>query len=1136
MIEFDDSQQLVFALDAGLHASVLGAPGTGKTATLVESHVRALERDGWSEEDVLSLAPNRLSAGVLRQQIEERAHTAMGGTAARTAASLAFSILARGAALHGEDVPRLLTGTVQDEAIATLLDSEDARAMLGESAFPPEVLISPAFRGELRELWRVSDDYARDRGELAHEVLAAAARGAREAQSEAPDAGLAARWAAGLSLIDAVAAKLRADRPGELSSSGLLRAAAALVHAEGGVHDGARLRLPKLILVDDAQETGEGALALIAACAARGSSVWAFGDPDVSTAAFQGEASDLAVHPEHELVRRGGAGAQRDAQQRVVLATVHRHGALLRGLVADLSGRVGNRGAGQQRAAVPVAQRVTSQPTQQTNQSASQPGDPATNPPEAAPTTEQVRFTLAQSVTEQLGIVAHQLRTRRLGLDGGAPLDWSDMAVICRSRADAVRTSRALALHQVPTALAAGGLVLREHQLVRDLICLLRHALGETTIGPSEVLEIVGGPIGGLDPVARRRLRRELLISERRAAAAEGRAPSSIEECVFAAFQLPAGEPVVDSAGGRALRKVARVADAGKRVRTAGGTARETLWAVWDETKLAAKLQAEALDGRPARADEANRALDAVMGLFFALQRHEETDSAQPIAELLADIMENTLPEDSLARQSDRQMVTVTTPQGAIGREFGVVAVLGLQDGSWPNLRARGMLLGSVALERWLRGGPASTPSRRDTIHDELRLLTLCCARASDELLVVAIADEEQHPSAFFRFGEAHRQEGLPSARLTLRGATAQMRRELVRDPANDEALDTLSALTRAGVPGADPETWYGVAAASTQRPLIDLAGDPEATVPVSPSQLERVEQCPLNWAVAVLGGGSGNIASSIGTLVHHAFETVAEPDPDKLMAAVRSQWSKLPFDTEWESQRSERTAQAMVDGLAGYLREFASSDRELLGQEARFQTVIERALLRGSADRLEGRTLPDGTLEVTVLDLKTGRTLPTANETAEHAQLQAYQLGVALGAFALGHDAHHDDAVTVAPQDAAGVESGSDAAQEVPAEPATETALTPESDSAPESEPEVVTGGARLLYVHPDATKANAFVERAQAPITDEMKEAFMQRIANAAQVMAAGEFTARVEHHCSDQYKPGECQIHIIPAVSRA
>lgn len=1099
MPDFDQSQRQVFGLSVKHHARVLGAAGTGKTRALVEAHVAQLSAEGWREEDVMALAPNRLAAASLKQQIEARAGVAMGGTAARTASSLAFSILARGAAVEGVEPPRLLTGTVQDEAIAEFLLTADVGL-----AFPPEVLVSPAFRGELRELWRVSDDYDLAPEELASRVLAAAEVGRSSADAEGPETGLAERWATALRFVAAIQSSLAVTRPGELSSSTLVREAVALVLAEGGVHEGAKLRLPRLVLVDDAQECGEGALALIAALAARGSTVWAFGDPDASTAAFQGEPSALAVHPERELVRRGGSSAARGAEQTVVLQQSHRHGPELRALIDDLSVRVGARGAGQQRRPAPAVSAGT----------ATLAADAGTVLSET--NMRAVRFTVAASTSEQLGVVAHQIRARKLGLDGSDPLEWSDMAVICRSRGEAVRAARALALHQVPTSLAAGGVVLREHQLVRDLVALLRHALGIKQLDAAHVLDLVGGPIGRLDPVARRRLRRELLLAERREAAAEGRDTKSIEERVFEAFSVPGAEPIVDSAGGRALRRIAVVAAAGALVFERGGTARETLWAIWDRTKLASKLQNEALDGKPARADEANRALDAVVALFFALQRHEEQASSQPVPELLNDLMANTLPEDSLARQTGQSTVTVTTPQGAIGREFAMVTVLGLQDGSWPNLRARGTLLGAAALERWLRGGQAQSPSRRDTIHDEMRLLVFSCSRAAGELLVVAVADEDQHPSAFYRFGKDYSVENLPSSRLTLRGQAAQMRRRLAHDAGDGQAVVTLAALARAGVSGAHPHEWYGVMPPSTERPLVDLDGDPEAVVRVSPSALERAEQCPLNWAIQSLGGGSGNAAADIGTLVHHAFETVAEPEVTELMSAVLSEWQKLPFDADWESERAKERAETMVSGLAKYLREFAASDRKLLGRETRFQVPVGRAVLSGMADRLEGITRADGVTEVTVLDLKTGKTPPTAKETEQHAQLLAYQVGVALGAFALGESG----AGAESPDGVAGAEAAGSGA----------------SNSAEQGSGEYVTGGARLLYVHPDAAKTKGFVERSQQPLDAEQQEAFLERVSNAAQIMSGATFVARVEHHCSDPHAPGDCSIHVVPAVSRA
>ena len=1101
MIEFDPSQQRVFALDAARHARIVGAPGSGKTAVLVEAFARSLDRPGWGEADVLALAPNRLVSAGLRSSIERRIGRAVGGTPVRTAASFGFAVLSRLTAVEGGAPPRLLTGTVQDEAVAAGVAGLDRGDAPGPGGLVPEVMASATYRAELRELWRVADDFGIDPAQLAVEFGELRARVAGEAHSRLPAPEVLDRWRQSLAVIAAVSTGLERDRPDERSSSAMLRQAAAALHrlgaasrlrAGGAAAGDAALHLPRLILVDDAQELGEGELALLASCARAGSSVWVFGDPDLATGAFHGERTRVLTRLHDELRRRGGAAAADGDEQSATLERVHRHGGELREFVRGLTARVGAGDTAGHRAA------------------ASGPASPA------AGREDPVQFATAASPAEQLGILSHRFRARRLGLGGRAPVAWSEMAVICRTRAEANRIARVLASHQVPTRIAAGGLVLREHQIVRELIRLLQHALGFDPLRPGEVLGIVGGVIGGLDPVAIRRLRSALLLHARREAHTDARETAPIDELVAEAFALPGASPVIDSAGGRALRRIGIVAAAGAETHASGGTAREVLWSLWDATRLADRWQADALDGRGVRSDEAHRSLDAVLGLFFALQRHEEQDSEQPISELLEDLLQSAVPEDTLAQRSAREVVTVTTPQGVIGREFDLVAVVGAQDGSWPNLRARGSLLGAAALERWLRGGEAIAPSRRDTIHDELRLFVHSCARARSELLVVAISDEDHHPSPFFRFGSDHTRDDLPSARVTLRGAAAQMRRRLTRDPADAAALHSLVALAEAGVPGAHPDDWYGVLPASTDAPLVDLDGDPEARVSVSPSQLERAEECPLDWVIASLGGGSGSVQASLGTLVHHAFETVHDANAEAMLEAVEVEWAKLPFDAEWESARAHRLAEAMVGGLAAYLRDFDGSDRTLLGRESEFRIPVGQAVLRGVADRLEQRLAADGTPEVTVVDLKTGRTPPTAAETAAHAQLQAYQLGVVSGACAVEPRAASPDSGT-AGDAAAG-------------------ALAGDGTAADGSGTGMRSGGARLLYVHPDATRGGGYVERGQEPMSEETREELVQRVQRVARVMAAREFTARVEHHCSDPHKPGSCRVHIIPAVSHA
>lgn len=1061
MDSLDSSQQLVLELDPTRHARVLGAPGSGKTRVLLEAFKARASRAGWADSDLLVLATNRAVATQLRRQLEGVLGRAIAGTPVRTANSLAFAVLQRAAAREGRTPPTLLTGPAHDEAIAAVV-ADWLEAAGGVSPhLPAEVLRTEAFRAELRELDRVLDDAAIRPAELARQLQTGGG-----GRVPAPDTELTRQWQFALELLGTVRARLRVARPDEVSASAALRAACEVLLG------GDEVPVPRLVLVDDAQELGEGELALLAALVGRGARVWAFGDPDIATGAFHGERVRVLAGIEAELRRKGAPGLPPGAsEQEVVLERVYRHGSQVRGFVRSLSDRVGTAGTGQQRAAV----------------AAETPGT-------------AVQFATVPTPAEQLGVVAHRLRRRRLGLDGVPPRPWSEMVVVCRSRGEVARAARVLAGHQVPTSVAAGGVILREHQLVRELIRLLQHALGSAPLRPREVLELLGGVVGGLDPIALRRLRGELRLQENRAARAAQREPASVDEIVAEGFAHPGEIPIVDSRGGRSLRRLGRLAAAGVLTRQRGGTAREVLWEVWNGTGLAPTLQQEAIEGRGSRADEAHRALDAVLGLFFALQRHEEQDSEVPINDLLTELLESTVPKDTLAARSERDVVTVTTPQGVIGREFAVVCVLGPQHGSWPNLRARGSLLGAVALERWLRGGEAVAPSRRDTLHDELRLFVHTCARARDEVLAVAIADEDHHPSVFFGLGRDFAvAEPLPSIRLTVRGAVAEMRRRLTSDPGDRVALASLVALAAAGAPGAHPAEWYGVLPPSTEAPLVDLEGDPEATVSVSPSRIEDAERCPLDWAISRLGGASTGLSQGIGTLLHHALETArGAVSAEEIVATVAAEWGGLVFEAGWESERKMALVREMARGLADYLSELEGSDRTVIAREAPMRLDVGRARLSGVADLLEARTLGDGRVEIGVVDLKTGGKMPTSSELPTHAQLQAYQLGILQSGFDLGDEQGPVD---------------------------------------------TLNGGARLLFVHPDvrttrgADAGSSFRQVTQPLLDDEARRAFHDRVEAVARVMAAGTFTARVEHHCSDPHSPGgACRLHIIPAVSHA
>jgi RecB family exonuclease len=103
-----------------------------------------------------------------------------------------------------------------------------------------------------------------------------------------------------------------------------------------------------------------------------------------------------------------------------------------------------------------------------------------------------------------------------------------------------------------------------------------------------------------------------------------------------------------------------------------------------------------------------------------------------------------------------------------------------------------------------------------------------------------------------------------------------------------------------------------------------------------------------------------------------------------------------LDFGAAWLSANERVRARTMLAKLAEWLRDSRSA-LELAGVEEAFDVVVGDAQLVGRVDRIERDH--DGRL--VVIDLKTGKSKPTADELPEHPQLGAYQLAVQAGGFA---------------------------------------------------------------------------------------------------------------------------------------
>ncbi|MFC0682235.1 ATP-dependent helicase [Lysobacter korlensis] len=1036
--QLDASQQAVLDLPLDASASVLGAPGTGKTTTLIELIAHRVLHRGLSPDQVLVLAPTRLAATRLRDRLALRLRVPTTGPLARTPASFAFALARRAAVEAGAEPPTLLTGGSQDAILRELLEGHlvDGTGPVWPEQLGEEVRSLRTFRTELRELMMRSTEFR-----IGPEQLRAAA-----ADHKRPE------WVAAADFFDEYLAVVANSTSPQLDPAELMAFATAAV-ATGGPGD--EVSSLRLLVIDDLQEATESILQLITAIAARGVPVIAFGDPDVASNSFRGGTA--------EAIGALAGRLEDPALRRLTLATVHRHGELLRGLVSNVTDRIGTAAAGPQRRA------------------AARPAPVAAGDADAGGVVphgrrpEPVLVVEAATPARQYATLAREFREQHLL--GGVP--WGEMAVVVRSGALVPAIAKAFALAEIPTRTSLSGRPVREDPAARALLSLLEVALGRADLTPERAADLLLSPFGRLDRLSLRKLRLALRQEE-----LAGAGTRSSDALLVEALDAPGRVATIDSRFGRAAASMAALLD---RVRAAdrdGATIEELLWLVWERSRLAEPWFKEAT-AAGVTAAEANRNLDGVLALFTSARDFVERRPGDDPRLFLEALLDAEVPDDTLTPRSHDDSVLVTTPSGVVGSEFEVVAVAGLQEGVWPNLRLRGSLLGPGALVRIATGlSDAPIDERRQVLDDELRMFALAVSRARNRVVLSAVVNDDESRSMFLSLAP----EGagmLDSANvlpLSLRGLTGRLRRELtarhVPEPARAAAASGLARLAAEALPGADPVDWHGMLPPSSDDPLFDL-DDADVRVPVSPSKLERFEESPLNWFIDLVAGDSPSVAMSIGNVVHWAMESATGTDPEQLWSAVEGRWDELVFEAEWLGAQQRRIARRMIDAVAQYLKDFEAEGGRLVSAEGSFKLEVDRAVVRGKIDRVEQAS--DG--RVIIVDLKTGTYNLTAAQLKDYAQLSAYQLAYADGGLdGLGED-HRP-------------------------------------------------GGAKLLYVK-KGVKAKPYREAPQPAFGAEEHDAFRERIRRAATAMAASGFEGLLE---VDEYKPGEARFrwHVVKAVS--
>lgn len=511
----------------------------------------------------------------------------------------------------------------------------------------------------------------------------------------------------------------------------LVRAATGLLRDDEELLTAERRRLAHVYL-DELADTDPAQLELLSVIAGGGKSLVAFADPDSSTYAFRGaDPAGVTTFPHRFRTASGAPAAQ------VLLTTSYRAGPGLLAAIARLGRRL--RGPAAHRRLHPL--------------------------PDAPPGAVEVHT--FRSATSEAAWLAHALRSAHL-LDG---VPWSRMAVLVRSTALQLPTlRRALHAAGVPTVVHGEDLPLHLQPAVAPLLLLLRCALEPERLDEEAAVALLHSSLGGADPLAERRLRQGL-----RALALAGgdRRPSG--ELIVEALRDPEELAGIDRRWAEPAQAVAGLlATARHAAARPGSTAEDVLWAVWHASGLAERWAGAINQGRPAagegdlarrrRAEAADRDLDAVLVLFDAAARFTDRLPGARTEVFLDHVLAQDLPADTIAPTADRgAAVRLLTAHAAKGLEWDLVAVAGVQEGIWPDLRLRGSLLGSERLVDVLAGRSVDGATAANVVgqtsallDEERRLFHVAISRARHRLLVSAVAsaavggdDHEEQPSRF---------------------------------------------------------------------------------------------------------------------------------------------------------------------------------------------------------------------------------------------------------------------------------------------------------------------------------------------------------------------------------------------------
>jgi superfamily I DNA/RNA helicase/RecB family exonuclease len=607
---------------------------------------------------------------------------------------------------------------------------------------------------------------------------------------------------------------------------------------------------------------------------------------------------------------------------------------------------------------------------------------------------------MLSSASDEANYIAHQFRSAHLRQ--GVP--WSQMAVILRSPGAQVGAlQRAFAMNAIPVEIDAVALSLADNPAIKPIITLAQIALGQLKLIPSnwdQVEELLKSEFAGADAISIRQMRISLSKEQK------GDLTKSSTELILDALTAPTADLPWEQL--TPLKRINDLLKDAKKVSSRSNDISDLLWSIWSNAKnyegelISSNWQEQALSGGN-RGAIADQNLDALITLFEVARRFSERLPGAKAGLFIDQLLGEKILSDSITASAQRgEVVQVMTVHSSKGLQWLYVALAGMQEGSWPNLKQRGSLLGSERLVEIFRHG-ISNPAQLDAIsasglaEDEKRLLNVATTRATEKLIITAVSQEDNQPSRYFEKFTPGEIEITQTARAITQPALVADLRRLASRASNKEdelfAQRMLKTLAVNGVNRAEPKNWIGYSPISTDLPVIKS----DEVLRISPSSLESFTECSLKWLLEQSGGkDADSTAQVLGTAIHViAAQLLEQPSLslDQLEDKLKGAWSLIDMNKGWIKDYEYRRAATMLEKFYSWN---LKNKNTLVGVEERFEFKLGNAVVSGSIDRIE-LTAEN---KYYIVDLKTGATAISYDKALDNKQLQSYQLAVVNDGF----------------------------------------------------------------------------------------------------------------------------------------